>query len=89
MSDIPDDIMKTAMRIKAECNVDFGGGIGGGAIVRMIADGILAERERCAKVAFDFNDGKHIALDAREGRFPKKSQVKDAIGRTILEGVKQ
>ena len=49
--DIPADVMKSAMRIKAECNVDFGGGIGGGAIIRMIADAIMEERERCAKVA--------------------------------------
>jgi len=48
---IPDDVMREAMRIKSECNVDFGGGIGGGAIIRMIADGILAERERCASIA--------------------------------------
>ena len=73
---IPADVMREAMRIKNECNVDFGGGIGGGAIIRMIANAILAERERCADIAtqtwpnsgpMDVGHGARIADAIRKG----------------------
>ena len=87
MGEIPDDIMKTAMRIKAECNVDFGGGIGGGAIIRMIADGILGERERCAKAAEDwiktFGDADPEFISAKAFAADAVLDIRDVIRKGV------
>lgn len=75
MTTIPDDIMAAA-RTVADGEVNFGSyEVNALAIARAI----LAERERCAKVAQDAADEHYMIIKAGKGEHGKPGYVADAV----------
>lgn len=83
MSDYPDDLLKEARKIcSAWLHVDgpYRDALG------LVVQGMMAERERCAGIADEWNEAKHISGDMAAGVFPKRSRVENAIAAAIRKG---
>jgi len=91
MSDIPEDIMKTAIDWLTKPVADqygnhlsyFTGSRYSDHASRIISLAIMAERERAAKIAEEYSAMEHAAHDMKSKSFPTKSPVQDFIAHSI------
>jgi predicted polyphosphate/ATP-dependent NAD kinase len=88
MTDIPEDVMRAARMV---CQPSYGGAtrVDDERHVRDVAEAIMDERERCARVADNFSQAKHIVHSIKAGKFPIMTDVREAITDAIRSGASQ